>query len=88
MMVSHLGITLQSADHAYLIYGALKICMEDMNLAIRKNSIRGTFSLLRIQTVALTLIITAFTCLAMFAIALDDLGRRQVLSVQRTRKSN
>jgi len=34
---------------------------------------------------SLTLIMTAFSCLAMFAIALDDLGSRQVLRVQRTR---
>ena len=62
--------------------------MEDIRLVIRKNSIKGAFGLLRNQTMALTLIITAFACLAMFAIALDDLSRRQILSVQRTRKSN
>ena len=35
---------------------------------------------------ALTLIMAAFSCLAMFAIALDDLGSRQVLRVQRIRQ--
>ena len=37
---------------------------------------------------ALTLFITAVSFLAMFAISLDDTGRRQVLIVQRTRDSN
>ena len=62
--------------------------MEGINLVIRKNSTRDTFKLKRNQTVALTLIMTAFSCLAMFAIALDDLGKRQVLRPQRIRKSD
>ncbi len=48
--------------------------MEGIKLVIRKNS---KFDVIRNQTVALTLITTAFSCLAMFATVLDDLGKRQ-----------